>query len=78
MKPDDEVDLRSSLEISFPGLSLAGNLFHQWPVGLRFNIGLSEIDRAVLIFNAILRHARDRDFRCVQLKAGVLTKCSRE
>jgi hypothetical protein len=57
MKSDDEFDLKSSLEISFPGLSLAGNLFQQWPVGLRFNIGLSEIDRAVLIFNAIFRDA---------------------
>jgi len=57
MKSDDGFDLKSSLEILFPGLSLAGNLFQQWPIGLRFNIGLSEIDRAVLIFNAIFRDA---------------------
>jgi len=57
MKSEDEFDLKSSLERLFPGLSLGGNLFDQWPIGLRFNIGLSEIDRAVLIFNAVFRDA---------------------
>lgn len=53
----DEFDLRSSLDRLFPGLSLGGDLFHQSPIGVRFNIGLSEIDRAVLIFNAVFRDA---------------------
>jgi hypothetical protein len=57
MKLKDEFDLKSSLERLFPGLSLGGDLFDQWPTGLRFNIGLSEIDRAVLIFNAVFRDA---------------------
>jgi len=53
MKFGDEFDLKSSLDRLFPGLSLGGDLFHQSPIGVRFNIGLAEIDRAVLIFNAI-------------------------
>jgi len=53
MKFGDEFDLKSSLDRLFPGLSLGGDLFHQSPIGVRFNIGLAEINRAVLIFNAI-------------------------
>jgi Domain of unknown function (DUF3885) len=53
----DEFDLKSSLDRLFPGLSLGGDLFHQSPIGVRFNIGLAEIDRALLIFNAIFRDA---------------------
>jgi hypothetical protein len=45
MKFEDEFDLKSSLDRLFPGLSLGGDLFHQSPIGVRFNIGLAEIDR---------------------------------
>jgi hypothetical protein len=38
-------------------LSLGGDLFHQSPIGVRLNIELAEVDRAVLIFNAIFRNA---------------------
>jgi Domain of unknown function (DUF3885) len=57
MEFGDEFDLKSCLDRLFPGLSLGGDLFHQSPIGVRFNIGLAEIDRAVLIFNAIFRDA---------------------
>ncbi len=57
MEFDDEFDLKSCLDGLFPGLSLGGDLFHQSPIGVGFNIGLAEIDRAVLIFNAIFRNA---------------------
>jgi Domain of unknown function (DUF3885) len=57
MKLGSEFDLKSSLDGLFPGLSLAGDLFHQSPIGLRFNIGLTENDRAVSIFNAIFGDA---------------------
>ena len=65
----DEFDLKSSLDRLFPGLSLGGDLFHQSPIGVRFNIGVAEIDRAVLIFNAIFRDAEaivllDEDSSC--------------
>jgi hypothetical protein len=53
----DEFDLKSCLDRLFPGLSLGGDLFHHSPIGVRFNIGLAEIDRAVLIFNAVFRDA---------------------
>jgi hypothetical protein len=54
----DEFDLKSCIDRLFPGLSLGGDLFHQSPIGVRFNIGLAEIDRAVLIFNAVFRDAQ--------------------
>jgi hypothetical protein len=57
MKFGDEFDLKRSLDQLFPGLSLGGDLLHQWSIGIRFNIGLSEIDRAVSIFNAIFQDA---------------------
>jgi len=55
MHCEDEFDLQESLESLFPGLSLGGGLLDQWTTGLRFNIGLSEVDRAVSIFDTIFR-----------------------
>jgi hypothetical protein len=57
MEFGDEFDLKSCLDRLFPGLSLGGDLLHQSPIGVRFNIGLAEVDRAVLIFNSIFRSA---------------------
>lgn len=57
MEFGDEFDLKSCLDKLFPGLSLGGDLFHQSPIGVRLNIGLAEVDRAVLIFDAIFRNA---------------------
>jgi Domain of unknown function (DUF3885) len=57
MNFEDEFNLKVSLERLFPGLSLGGDLLDQWATGLRFNIGLSEIGRAVSIYNAIFRRA---------------------
>lgn len=57
MKFADKFDLKSCLDRLFPGLSLGGDLFHQSRIGVRFNIGLAESDRAVSIFNTAFRDA---------------------
>jgi hypothetical protein len=57
MNCEYEFDLKVKLERSFPGLSLGGNLIDQWAIGVRFNIGLSEVSRAVSIYDALFRDA---------------------
>jgi len=47
MSLEGEFDLKRSLETTFPGVSLGGDLFDQWAVALRFDIGLAEIGRTV-------------------------------
>jgi hypothetical protein len=57
MNFEHEFDLKVSLGRLFPGLSLGGDLIDQWSTGIRFNIGLSEIGRAVSIYDATFRGA---------------------
>jgi len=52
-----DFDLKPSLDRVFPALSLGGDLIDQWTPGIRFNIGLSEIGRAVSIYDATFRAA---------------------
>jgi hypothetical protein len=57
MKLGDDFDLRSGLEKLIPNLSLRGDILHQGPFGVKFDIGLTHIDRATAIFNANFRQA---------------------
>jgi hypothetical protein len=57
MKPEDQFDLKSTLEKAFPGLSLDGNLLYQCTFGLKFEIGLSRLEGAVSVFNGIFQNA---------------------
>jgi Domain of unknown function (DUF3885) len=52
MSFEQDFDLKLSLEKSFPDISLGGDLIDQWTTGIRFDIGLSEIGRAVSIYDA--------------------------
>ncbi len=54
---EQEFDLKASLGKIFTGLSLGGDLIDQWATGLRFDIGLSEIGRAVSIYDVTFRSA---------------------
>ena len=57
MKLGDDFDLRSGLEKLFPNLSLRGDILHQGPFGVKFDIGITHIDRATAIFYASFRQA---------------------
>jgi hypothetical protein len=59
MNLTDEFDLKSSLDRSFPNLSLGGDLFFQGPFGVKVDIGLTHIDRATTIFHAVFQQAKE-------------------
>jgi Domain of unknown function (DUF3885) len=59
MKLGDDFDLKSGLDKLFPNLSLRGEILHQGPFGVKFDIGLTHIDRAVTIFNAVFQQAEE-------------------
>jgi hypothetical protein len=43
MDAGHEFDLRKCLDAVFPGLSLSGEILHQAPFGIKFEIGLAHI-----------------------------------
>jgi Domain of unknown function (DUF3885) len=59
MELEDEFDLKSALDKLFPNLSLGGEILHQGPFGVKFEIGLTRIDRAVMIFNGVFQQAEE-------------------
>jgi hypothetical protein len=59
MRLAEGFDLRSGLGKLFPNLSLGGEILHQGPFGMKFDIGPAHIDRAVAIFNAVFQRAEE-------------------
>lgn len=43
----------------FNRVDFGGNLFDQWPVGLRFEIGIKQVSRAVKLYEVAFAKAED-------------------
>ena len=44
-------DLPEFMFSHFGRVDFGGDLFEQWPVGIRFEIGIEQVDRAAQLFN---------------------------
>jgi hypothetical protein len=57
MATSDPFDLPEFMLSYFNQVDFGGNLFGQWPVGIRFDIGLEHVSRAVKIYEFIFGKA---------------------
>ncbi|MGA3344492.1 MAG: DUF3885 domain-containing protein [Terracidiphilus sp.] len=51
-------DLPEFMFSHFGRVDFGGDLFEQWPVGIRFEIGIEQVDRAAQLFNFAFSKAR--------------------
>jgi hypothetical protein len=52
-------DLPRFMLASFPRVDFGGDLFGQWPVGIRFEIGLDRVSRATQIYQFVFSRSQD-------------------
>jgi hypothetical protein len=52
-------DLSEFLFSHFNRVDFGGDLFEQWPVGIRYEIGIKQIDRAAQLFNFAFARSQD-------------------
>jgi hypothetical protein len=57
MEQQHTFDLMGYIDDHFSGFRFGGDVLDQWTLGLRFNIGLEHVDRAVAIFEQAFRNA---------------------
>jgi hypothetical protein len=51
-------DLPKFMFAQFGGVDFGGDLFEQWPVGIRFEIGIEHVDRAIQLFDIAFSEAQ--------------------
>jgi hypothetical protein len=59
MAISDPFNLPEFMLSSFNRVDFGGDLFSQWPVGIRFDIGLEQVSRAVKIYDFIFGKAEE-------------------
>lgn len=59
MDADDSFDLPRFMLANFPRVDFGGNLFGQWPVGIRFEIGLDQLARATTLYESMFGTGED-------------------
>jgi hypothetical protein len=52
-------DLPEFMFSQFNRVDFGGNLFGQWPVGIRFEIGIKQVDRVAQLFNFVFGKSND-------------------